>query len=89
MATTWTPERKAKQSQAIRQWQPWLKSTGAKTAEGKAVVSRNAFKGGHRPFMRQLAKELAEECKCAQRLVETSQEAFKNSVSNWCEQLVV
>ena len=37
MATTWTPERKAKQSQAIRQWQPWLKSTGAKTAEGKAA----------------------------------------------------
>jgi hypothetical protein len=68
---TWTPERKAKQTQAIRQWQPWLKSTGAKTAEGKAVVSRNAFKGGRRPYMRQLAQELTEECLYTQRLVET------------------
>jgi hypothetical protein len=30
----------------IKQWQPWLSSTGAKTAEGKAKASRNAFKGG-------------------------------------------
>ena len=73
---TWTLERKAKQSQAIRQWQPWLKSTGAKTAEGKAVVSRNAYKGGHRPYMRQLARELSEECEYAQRLVEVSRDAY-------------
>jgi hypothetical protein len=72
---TWTPERKAKQSQAIRQWQPWLKSTGAKTAEGKAVVSRNAFKGGHRPHLRQLAKDLAEEFQYTQRLVD----AYRNT----------
>lgn len=57
---TWTPERETKYAQAIRQWQTWLKSTGAKTAEGKAVVSRYAYKGGHR-YMRQLAKELVKE----------------------------
>jgi len=68
---SWTPERRAKQSQAIRQWKPWSKSTGAKTPEGKAVVSRNAFKGGHRPYLRQLAKDLAEECQYTQRLVDT------------------
>jgi hypothetical protein len=68
---SWTPERRAKQSQAIRQWKPWDKSTGAKTPEGKAVVSRNAFKGGHRPYLRQLAKDLAEECQYTQRLVDT------------------
>ena len=68
---SWTPERRAKQSQAIRQWKPWTKSTGAKTPDGKAVVSRNAFKGGHRPYLRQLAKDLAEECQYAQRLVDT------------------
>jgi hypothetical protein len=68
---TWTSERRAKQSQAIRQWKPWSKSTGAKTPEGKAVVSRNAFKGGHRPYLRQLAKDLAEECQYTQRLVDT------------------
>jgi hypothetical protein len=68
---TWTSERRAKQSQAIRQWKPWSKSTGAKTPEGKAVVSRNAFKGGHRPHLRQLAKDLAEEFQYTQRLVDT------------------
>jgi len=68
---SWTPERRAKQSQAIRQWKPWAKSTGAKTPEGKAVVSRNAFKGGHRPHLRQLAKDLAEELQYTQRLVDT------------------
>jgi len=35
---TWTPERKAKPAKAIRQWQTWLKSTEAKTAEGNEVV---------------------------------------------------
>jgi hypothetical protein len=71
---TWSPERKAKQSQAIRQWQPWTKSTGAKTPQGKAVVSRNAFKGGHRPHMRQLAKDLSEEFVVAQDLIKKYKE---------------
>lgn len=73
---TWTPERKAKQSQAIRQWQPWAKSTGAKTPQGKAVVSRNAFNGGHRPHLRQLARELAQECQQAQKLVQSCRSMF-------------
>ena len=73
MATTWSLERKAKQSQAIRQWQPWLKSTGAKTAEGKGVISRNAYKGGHRPYMRQVSRELTEECLYAQRIIELTE----------------
>jgi hypothetical protein len=69
---TWTAERKAKQSQLIRQWQPWSKSTGAKTPYGKAVVSRNAFKGGLRPYMRQVARDLAEEIKYTQQLIDLS-----------------
>jgi hypothetical protein len=72
---SWTTERRAKQSQAIRQWKPWAKSTGAKSPEGKAVVSRNAFKGGHRPYLRQLAKDLAEEFQYTQRLVD----AYRNT----------
>ena len=42
----WTPERRARQSQAIHRWQPWAHSTGAKTPEGKATSARNAYKGG-------------------------------------------
>ena len=46
LMSNWTPERRARQAQAIRRWQPWAKSTGARTPEGKATVSRKAFKGG-------------------------------------------
>ncbi|MFB0613705.1 hypothetical protein [Aurantiacibacter poecillastricola] len=41
----WTPERRAKQAQAIRRWKPWKKSTGPRTSEGKARSSRNADRG--------------------------------------------
>lgn len=44
----WTEERRTKQAEAIRQWQPWTRSTGPKTAEGKATVARNPWRGGHR-----------------------------------------
>lgn len=37
----WTPEARAKQAQKIRQWQPWQKSTGPTTEEGKAIAARN------------------------------------------------
>ena len=37
----WTPERRARQAELIRKWKPWEKSTGPKTDEGRAVVSRN------------------------------------------------
>lgn len=40
----WTPERRARQAQMIHRWQPWNHSTGAKTPEGKAKSSRNAFR---------------------------------------------
>ena len=48
MTNGWTPERKAIQTAAIQQWKPWQKATGPRTQHGKAKVSRNAFKGGHR-----------------------------------------
>ena len=59
-ATGWTPERRKKQSEAIRQWKPWNQSSGAKSLEGKAVVSRNAWKGGHMVTIRQITKQLNE-----------------------------
>jgi hypothetical protein len=44
----WTPERRARQSAAIRQSRPWEHPTGPKSEEGKARVSRNPYKGGTR-----------------------------------------
>lgn len=41
----WTPERRAKQAERIRQTKPWEQSTGPRTAEGKAISSRSADKG--------------------------------------------
>ncbi len=39
-----TPERKKRAAMLIQRWKPWEKSTGPKTDNGKAVVSRNALK---------------------------------------------
>jgi hypothetical protein len=44
----WSPERRARQAAAIRASQPWRKSTGPRTAEGKARSSANALKHGNR-----------------------------------------
>ena len=65
----WTLERRKKQSEAIRQWKPWNQSTGAKTFEGKAVVSRNAWKGGHRETIRPITKQLNEAMRVQQAYV--------------------
>ncbi len=57
----WTTEQRKEQSKKIRQWQPWKSSTGAKTLEGKARSSRNAYKGGFRKEMRKLRQLLREQ----------------------------
>ncbi len=62
MANGWTPERRARQAELIRIWRPWEKSTGPRTAAGKAVVARNGWKGGVRPLLRELARELRTQC---------------------------
>jgi hypothetical protein len=54
MANGWTPERQARQAELIRTWKPWERSTGPRTKEGKALVSRNAYKGGTRAMLRAL-----------------------------------
>ena len=56
MANGWTPERRSRQAAAIRRWKPWERSSGPRTVEGKAIVSRNAFRGAVRPRLRALAK---------------------------------
>lgn len=57
----WTPERRQRQAAAIQQWRPWERSTGPKSETGKAKVARNAFKGGWRPQLRELAQVLREQ----------------------------
>ena len=47
-ARFWTEEQRKQQSLKIKQWQPWQHRKGAITIEGKAKVSRNAYKGGIR-----------------------------------------
>ena len=60
MTNGWTPERRARQAELIRSWRPWERSSGPQTTDGKAVVSRNAFKGGTRPEMRRLLAKARE-----------------------------
>lgn len=44
--TSWTPERRAAQSALMRRIRPWTRSTGPRTAAGKARSKMNAFKHG-------------------------------------------
>lgn len=45
MARKWDAEQKAKQSALIHSWQPWTRSTGARTPEGKRTCSMNVLVG--------------------------------------------
>ena len=57
-ARNWTPEQRQQQADRIRAWSPWRQSTGPRTAEGRATASRNAWKGGTREALRELARLL-------------------------------
>ena len=61
MANGWTDERRKRQSELIRTWEPWKKNTGPKTKEGKMRSSVNALKTGEfsavsKDIRRQIAK---------------------------------
>jgi hypothetical protein len=62
----WTPERRARQAEAIHRWQPWASATGPITSVGKAISSRNADRPNS--VMRQL-NEIVGELKHVKRLV--------------------
>jgi hypothetical protein len=55
---TWSPAARAREAARIREHKPWLKSTGPRTAGGKARSARNADKGQIRPRIRELAQTL-------------------------------
>ena len=65
----WTEERRKRQSELIRQWQPWTASTGAKTEAGKKIISRNAFKGGYWLQERELQKQINATLKAQKELI--------------------
>ena len=64
----WTHERRAKQSAAIHRWKPWQQSTGAKTPEGKSIVSQNAFKGGMKVQLKEFRQILREQKELLEKL---------------------
>ena len=55
----WTDERRERQAALIREWKPWQRSTGPRTATGKARSSRNAFKKSPRQQLREIARLIA------------------------------
>jgi hypothetical protein len=65
----WTPAQRRKQSQLIQNWKPW-KTAGVKTAEGKAISSMNAYKGGMRIHLRELSRLLREQREQLKRFTE-------------------
>lgn len=63
MATRWTPERRARQAEAIQRWKPWEKASGPVSLEGKLRSSRNADRGNPRAQLRYLRALLREQAK--------------------------
>ncbi|TAN11550.1 MAG: hypothetical protein EPN34_07055 [Burkholderiaceae bacterium] len=66
----WTLERRKRQSEAIRRWKPWERSTGPRTEAGKAKTSRNGYKGGQRQRLRELRRIINAEIRAARELVD-------------------
>jgi hypothetical protein len=70
MASSWTPERRARQAALIRTLKPWQQATGPRTPDGKAKASKNAFKGGHWLKLRELSRLVNAEIKAGRDLVD-------------------
>jgi len=68
--TGWTPERRRQQSEQIHRWKPWEKSTGPRTAKGKATTAEMPSRVGRDPCYECLRKS----CDSSAR----SKEALKN-----------
>src|SRR5215831_3245119 len=63
----WTTERRARQSALIRNWKPWLRTTGPKTEAGKAKSAMNALTHGMR------SRAVLEECRQVRSALRRSQ----------------
>lgn len=54
----WTAEQRQRQRELIQRWKPWIKSTGAKTPEGKKRSAQNALKTGKSLEIREMIRQL-------------------------------
>ena len=59
-ARNWTPEQKQRQAELIKTWSPWEKASGPTSEAGKLRSSRNAYRGGIRSSLKELAKQVNE-----------------------------
>lgn len=57
----WTVERKKRQSEMIKLWRPWERSTGPRTEDGKEASARRGYKGGFREMLREVGRALREQ----------------------------
>lgn len=60
-AKQWTEEQHKQQAEKIKQWQPWEKSTGATTIDGKARSSQHAYKQWTSRLMKQVRAALKQQ----------------------------
>lgn len=81
-AAGWTPERRAKQREAIQRWRPWEKSTGPKSDEGKARTAMNGYRGGRWKEDRELVKTLNRLLREQRGLVEAVGPQFDQQVKH-------
>jgi len=66
-----TPKQRKLQSERIKKTKPWLKSTGARTPEGKAISKMNALKTS--PELNALMKDYKAMMKVQKELHEVMQ----------------
>jgi hypothetical protein len=79
MPDKWPPERRQKQAERIQQWQPWQKSTGPKTTNGKARSRMNARKHGAR----------SQEWLALQRLIKSQGEMVDEALIDYAMSLML
>lgn len=85
-ARKWTKAQRARQAEAIRTWQPWQHSTGARSSSGKAIISRNAYKGGTWQlirFSRWVAWAINHPETLSPEIVETAQQQCLKLCGDW------
>ena len=70
MVNGWTLERRQRQAEMIREWQPWQHATGPTTKAGKARSAMRGYKGGFREKISALRKILREQGHVMQKLTD-------------------